>query len=142
MAIAVNGWHAVFHLLPGLVGIAAARRPGAALGYALAAGGGYILMGVWGLLAGGGSVGLIAVDTSGDLVHVIEGLIPFTAGIVTLAAGHSERRRPCRIAPACLTRGMTGNSSADWIASMARISSVRSPYSSAALRHTTDAETS
>ncbi len=93
VAIAVNGWHALFHLLPGLVGIAAARRPGAALGYALAAGGGYILVGVWGLLAGGGSVGLIAVDTSGDLVHVIEGVIPFTAGIVTLG-GRSQRTAP------------------------------------------------
>ena len=93
VAITVNGWHAAFHLVPGLIGIAAARRPGAALAFALVAGAAYILVGVWGLLAGGGSVGLIAVDTSGSVVHVIEGLVPFTAGIVTLAS-RSQTKAP------------------------------------------------
>src|SRR2546430_17309952 len=38
LSIDVNGWHALFHLLPGLVGIAAARRPASALVYTLTAG--------------------------------------------------------------------------------------------------------
>lgn len=99
-AITVNGWHAAFHLVPGLIGIAASRRPGPALSYALAAGGLYIFVGVWGLLAGGDSVGLIAVDTSGSVVHVIEGLVPFTAGILTLCGW------PRTVAPA--PRGGSG----------------------------------
>jgi hypothetical protein len=85
LAITANGWHALFHLLPGLVGIAAARRPRPALVYTLAAGAVYITVGGWGLIVGGDSIGIIAVDTPGDLVHLIEGLLTLTAGILTLA---------------------------------------------------------
>jgi hypothetical protein len=85
LAITANGWHALFHLLPGLVGLAVASRPRAALAYTLGSGAIYILVGSLGLIAGGGSIGVIAVDTTGDLVHVIEGLIAFTAGIATVA---------------------------------------------------------
>jgi len=84
LTVTANGWHALFHLLPGLVGIAAAWRPRAALAYLLVAGALYIMAGGWGLIAGGSSVGVIAVDTTGDLVHLIEGLFTFAAGILTL----------------------------------------------------------
>jgi hypothetical protein len=84
LSITANGWHALFHLLPGLAGIAAASRPRAALVYTLAAGGLYVLVGGWGLIADQTSIGPIAVDTAGDLVHVIEGVVTFAAGILTL----------------------------------------------------------
>jgi hypothetical protein len=82
--VTANGWHGLFHLLPGIVGIAAAWRPRTALAYLLAAGALYIAVGAWGLIAGGASVGLIAVDRAGDVVHLIEGLIAFTAGVLIL----------------------------------------------------------
>jgi hypothetical protein len=85
LAITANGWHALFHLLPGLVGVAVASRPRAALVYTLVSGVTYITVGGWGLIAGGSSFGVIAVDTTGDLVHVIEGLLVFLAGVLTLA---------------------------------------------------------
>ena len=84
LEITANGWHGLFHLLPGLLGIAAAWRPRPALAYLLVAGGLYIAVGGWGLIAGGASVGLIAVDGTGDLVHLIEGLVAFSAGVLTL----------------------------------------------------------
>jgi hypothetical protein len=85
VTIIVNGWHALFHLVPGLAGIAASRRPGPALAFTLTAGAVYIVAGGWGLLAGGDSIGVIAVDTSGDLIHVFEGALTLAGGILTLA---------------------------------------------------------
>jgi hypothetical protein len=92
VAITVNGWHALFHLIPGLLGIVAARRASPALAFTLAAGTLYVVVGVWGLLAGGSSFGVIAVDASGDVVHVVEGLLTLTGGIVTLATRATVRR--------------------------------------------------
>lgn len=93
LTITVNGWHALVHLIPGLLGIAASRRSRAALSYLLASGGLYVVVGSWGLLAGGNALGPIAVDSAGDLVHVIEG------GIAILAVVASLVVRP-RLAPA------------------------------------------
>jgi uncharacterized protein DUF4383 len=92
--ITANGWHALFHLLPGLVGIAVASRPRAALAYTLVTGATYIVAGSWGLLAGGSSLGAIAVDAAGDVVHVIEGVIALTAGLLTLAIQTGRTRSP------------------------------------------------
>lgn len=84
VTITVNGWHAVFHLLSGLLGLAVASRPRAALAYVLGVGTVYIVAGTWGLLAGGSSLGVIAVDSPGDVVHISEGVIALTAGVLTL----------------------------------------------------------
>ena len=91
--VTANGWHALLHLLSGVVGIAAARRPRAARAYLLVAGALYIVLGSWGIIAGRASIGVIAVDTSGDLVHVIEGLVTFAAGILTLSWNAFATRR-------------------------------------------------
>jgi Domain of unknown function (DUF4383) len=92
--ITANGWHALFHLLPGLVGIAVASRRRAALAYTIATGAIYIVAGSWGLLAGGSALGAIAVDAAGDFVHVIEGVITLTAGLLTLAVQTGRTRSP------------------------------------------------
>ncbi len=91
VSVTANGWHALFHLLSGVLGIAAAWRPRAALVYLLVAGAVYIVVGGLGLVAGGASIGVIAVDTTGDLVHLIEGLITFAAGILTLELERDRR---------------------------------------------------
>jgi hypothetical protein len=92
--ITANGWHGLFHLLPGIIGIAAASRPRSALTYLLVAGTFYIAVGAWGLLAGGTSVWLIAVDQAGDVVHLIEGLIAFSAGLLMLELDHGRSAAP------------------------------------------------
>jgi hypothetical protein len=84
LSVTANGWHALFHLLPGVAGLAAAWRPRAAIVFLIVAGALYIVVGTWGLIAGTNSVGLIAVDTSGDVVHLIEGLVPFAIGVRVL----------------------------------------------------------
>jgi uncharacterized protein DUF4383 len=84
VAITVNGWHALFHLLPGLLGVAVSSRPRAALAYALVAGTSYIVVATWGLLAGTNALGVIAVDTDGDLVHLVEGVFVLAAGLLTI----------------------------------------------------------
>ncbi len=84
VTITANGWHALFHLLPGIAGVAVARRPHASLVYTLAAGALYIIVGVVGLIVGGSALGVIAVDSSGDVVHIAEGAIVFAAGLLAL----------------------------------------------------------
>jgi uncharacterized protein DUF4383 len=93
VAITANGWHALFHLVPGLLGIAAARRARGALAYTLGAGAIYILAGSWGLVAGGSSLGPIAVDRPGDAVHLVEGLIVFASGLFTLVTQEDRAYR-------------------------------------------------
>jgi hypothetical protein len=92
VTITANGWHALFHLLPGLTGIAVAARPRASLAYTLSMGALYILLGAVGLLSGGSSLGVIAVDAPGDIVHIAEGVIVFSAGLITLI--HSGQAAP------------------------------------------------
>jgi hypothetical protein len=111
LAITANGWHALFHLLPGVVGIAAASRPQRALTYVLVAGAIYVVVGAYGLIAGGGSIGVIAVDTTGDLVHVVEGALTFAAGILTLQqrrVGGPEHPAVTRAEPIALVGGARG----------------------------------
>jgi Domain of unknown function (DUF4383) len=84
VTITVNGWHALLHLIPGLIGIAIWRRPTAALAFVLASGAVYVILGAWGLLAGGSSLGPIAVDPAGDVIHMVEGFIALAAGLLSL----------------------------------------------------------
>jgi hypothetical protein len=93
VSITANGWHAVFHLLPGLLGIALARSARAAVRYAIGIGAFYIAAGSWGLLAGGDSLSVIAVDAAGEVVHVAEGLIVLVAGLLSIGVA-GEQRRP------------------------------------------------
>jgi hypothetical protein len=85
VSITANGWHALFHLLPGLAGIAVAPRRRASLIYTLVAGALYVVIGGCGLLIGGSALGVIAVDAPGDIVHIAEGVIVLSAGLITLA---------------------------------------------------------
>ena len=101
VSVTANGWHALFHLLPGVAGLAAAWRARSSIVFLLVAGALYIVVGVWGLIAGTASVGVIAVDTSGDVVHLIEGLVPFAIGVRTLQlSAFATRRSAERATPA------------------------------------------
>ena len=84
--VAVNGWHGVFHLIPGLLGLACAWRPAAARNYLFGAAGLYLLAAGWGFVAGGDSLGVMSVDTLGNFVHLGEGLIALSGALLSQPA--------------------------------------------------------
>jgi hypothetical protein len=108
VSITANGWHALFHLVPGLAGIAVASRPRAALAYTLGIGSAYVLAGAWGLIDGGDSLGPIAVDASGDAVHLAEGVIVLAAGLLTGANIHRATRALPAILAICSLAALPG----------------------------------
>jgi uncharacterized protein DUF4383 len=87
LAIAVNGWHGLFHLATGLAGIAVCRSPQASLAYALVAGALYLAAALWSLTRGAAVFGLIQVDALGSADHAVE-------GVVLLAAWLASRESP------------------------------------------------
>jgi Domain of unknown function (DUF4383) len=90
---AVNGWHNVFHLATGLLGLAAAAY--AARTYALAVGLLYLVVTIWGFIIGSGDsiLTIVPVNTEDNVLHLIVGL----AG---LAAGAASPTKPRATAPA------------------------------------------
>jgi hypothetical protein len=81
--LAVNGWHNVFHLISGLVGLAAAGY--AARQYALGFGLLYLVVAIWGFVIGSGEdmLGIIPVNTEDNILHLILGLTGVAAGAAT-----------------------------------------------------------
>jgi hypothetical protein len=90
----VNGWHNVFHLATGLVGLAAAGY--AARTYALAVGLLYLVVAIWGFIIGGGDsiLSIVPVNAEDNVLHLLLGLIGLAAGAA------SPARKPTRAAPA------------------------------------------
>ncbi|MEV0686999.1 DUF4383 domain-containing protein [Nocardia sp. NPDC050378] len=78
--VTVNGWHALFHLLTGVAGLALARRYRDARAYALGCGVFYLLIAAFGFTGGDHVLHLIAVDTFGNIVHALEGIAMVAAG--------------------------------------------------------------
>lgn len=80
--VTVNGWHALFHLTTGLVGIACVRQRRAAVLFALGSGVLYIVAAGAGFSGGSTAFGIMAVDTFGNYVHLLEGAIMVLAGVI------------------------------------------------------------
>jgi hypothetical protein len=85
---AVNGWDNVLHLATGLLGLAAAGY--VARTYALAVGLFYLVIAVWGFIAGSGDaiLSIFPVNTADNVLHLILGLVGLAAG----AASPAQRR--------------------------------------------------
>lgn len=83
MPIAVNGWHVVFHLTTGLVGLAVCASPRAARAYAYAMAALYAVVSVWGFVVGSTAIGAIAVNTAGTTIHLVETIAILAAAIAT-----------------------------------------------------------
>ncbi|MEU9804327.1 DUF4383 domain-containing protein [Mycobacterium sp. NPDC050853] len=79
--VAVNGWHALFHLATGVAGLLCVRTRTGAIGYAAATALVYWGMAAVCATAGMGVCEIMAVDPFATWVHVSEGLI--LAGIAT-----------------------------------------------------------
>lgn len=72
LSISVNGWHVLFHLVTGLLGLAVCASPKPSLAYAWAMAALYGVVSLSGLIAGSTALGFIAVDTPGTVVHIVE----------------------------------------------------------------------
>jgi len=101
--LAVNGPTNLLHLATGLIGLALARH--AARNYALAAGLLYIVLAIWGLLVierGVGEIlGVVAVDSAENLLHLAIGLAGVAAGAATpVTEKRSRRTEPAERTPA------------------------------------------
>jgi hypothetical protein len=81
--LAVNGWHNLFHIATGLVGLAVAGY--AARQYALAVGLLYLVLAVYGFALGGGHnmFGIVPVSTGDNVLHLLLGLLGLGAGAAT-----------------------------------------------------------
>jgi Domain of unknown function (DUF4383) len=92
--LAVNGWHNVFHILTGGLGLLAAGY--AARQYALGLGAVYFVIAVWGFIIGSGEsiLGFIPVNTEDNFLHLILGVLGLTAGAATPAAAIDRPAAP------------------------------------------------
>jgi hypothetical protein len=83
--LSVNGWHNVFHIVTGGLGLLAAGY--AARQYALGLGVLYIAVTIWGFIIGDGHsiLSLIPVNTGDNFLHLILGVLGIAAGMSTPA---------------------------------------------------------
>lgn len=91
--LAVNGWHNVFHLATGLVGLALARH--AAREYALAVGLLYVVLTIYGFALGSGHnlLGIVPVNTEDNFLHLLLGVLGLGAGAATPRSTRLARAR-------------------------------------------------
>lgn len=81
--LAVNGWHNLFHIATGLVGLAVAGF--AARQFALGFGLLYVVLAIYGFIIGSGDnlLGIIPVNTEDNFLHLLLGLLGLGAGAAT-----------------------------------------------------------
>lgn len=105
--LSVNGWHNLFHIGTGALGLLLADR--AARGYALWLGCAYLALAVWGFVLGGDAtiLGFFPVNSGDDLLHLVLGGLGVAAALATPGDGRGRagaarrgrgrrRRRPPR----------------------------------------------
>jgi hypothetical protein len=83
----VNGWHNVFHIASGVVGLMVAGSYGGSRAYAVGLGGIYLLLALLGFIAGDGDelFNLIPVNTEDNFLHLLIGIAGVWAGVATPA---------------------------------------------------------
>jgi hypothetical protein len=87
----VNGWHNVFHIVTGGLGLLVAGY--AARQYALGLGVLYVVIAIWGFIIGDGHsiLSIIPVNTEDNFLHVILGVLGVAAGLGTPAVARATR---------------------------------------------------
>jgi hypothetical protein len=83
----VNGWHNVFHIASGAVGLFVIRSHGGSRVYALGLGALYLVVALLGFIAGDGEelFNLIPVNTEDNFLHLLIGIAGVGAGLATPA---------------------------------------------------------
>ncbi|GAB0105101.1 hypothetical protein JMUB6875_40790 [Nocardia sp. JMUB6875] len=92
--VTVNGWHALFHLISGIAGLALAARRWPAELFTWIFAPYYLLVAALGFLGGDQVLHMMAVDTFGNIVHTIEGAALLTAGILAALSGFRQSASP------------------------------------------------
>jgi hypothetical protein len=83
--LAVNGWHNLVHLVTGAIGLAVAESHNAARAYALVVGAVYIVITILGFIQEDAIIGLVAINTEDNILHVLIGVAGVGAGLATRA---------------------------------------------------------
>ncbi len=80
----VNGWHNLIHIVSGLLGLALWRSRSGALAFALGFGATYLLVTIWGLIAGDNILfGLAPINGADNVLHATIALAGILAGIAS-----------------------------------------------------------
>jgi Domain of unknown function (DUF4383) len=81
----INGWHNVVHIVSGILGLLLARSWSGAKLYAWGFGLTYLAVTVWGFVIGDGEsiLGLIAINTEDNFLHLAISLLGIMAAIAT-----------------------------------------------------------
>ena len=87
----VNGWHNVFHLVTGLLGLAAAGY--AARTYALGLGLLYAVLAIWGFIIGSGDsiLSIVPINTEDNFLNLILGVLGLGAGAASPTSAQAAR---------------------------------------------------
>jgi hypothetical protein len=87
LSIAVNGWHGIFHLATGVVGVAVCRWPRGSRTYALLMALLYLSAALCSLFTGTTVFGVIHVDELGSADHAVEGAVLLVVWLASLGSG-------------------------------------------------------
>jgi hypothetical protein len=81
----VNGWHNVFHIATGALGLVAAGSYASGRSYALVLGIVYIAVAIWGFIVGDGDsiLSILPVNTADNVLHLVIGVSGIAAGTAT-----------------------------------------------------------
>jgi hypothetical protein len=92
----VNGWHNLFHIASGAIGLLVAGSYGGSRAYALVIGALYLAIALLGFLAGNGDevLSLIPVNTEDNFLHLLIGLAGVGAGFATPATTPPSTQSP------------------------------------------------
>jgi Domain of unknown function (DUF4383) len=92
----VNGWHNLFHIASGAIGLLVAGSYGGSRAYALGLGALYLLVALLGFLAGNGEeiFNLIPVNTEDDFLHLLIGIAGVGGGLATPGTAPPSTQRP------------------------------------------------
>ena len=90
----VNGWHNVFHIATGVLGLVAAGSYASARSYALGFGIVYIAVAIWGFIVGDGDsiLSILPVNTADNVLHLVIGVSGIAAGTATRSVAQPTTR--------------------------------------------------
>lgn len=89
--VTVNGWHALFHLVTGVLALVLATTHRRSVVYLRACAPFYLVVGLLGLVGGDSVLDVMAVDRFGSIVHIVEGAS--MVGAVAVRDVRSFRRK-------------------------------------------------
>ena len=80
----VNAWHNLVHIASGVVGLALAASPATARLFALGFGSVYLVVTIWGFIAGDNILfGLAPINPADNILHLVIALAGIAAGLVS-----------------------------------------------------------